>query len=147
VEPLASKENAVSTQAHEVLVEIQGTLATLTKMALDIDPALCTDGDLAELRLINANLGAVEDDLADICAENVEAQGDEFPFEAWDIIADEPVVVVGWFGQDMFRLSSGYLAHPRTVTTDFPAWYVRAQQAEADAREQALDQEQIRNGG
>jgi hypothetical protein len=61
---------------------------------------------------------------------------EQFPFEAWDSVADRPVTVLGWDGdnlQPFYRIEPGGFAWPPEITTAFPAWYIRARQADAAA--------------
>jgi len=123
-----------TTAARQMLDELTSTLGTLQKMINDIEPPLCLPTDLARLESARDYLNDAEDLLAEICANNVEMQelddaGPLFPFEAWDIVAAQPVTVTGWFNSARYRLSTGETALPSEITTVFPAWYVRAKQA------------------
>jgi hypothetical protein len=142
----------MTTQAQQHLDELASTLATLTKLVRDIEPSVCTDSDLAKLQIAGAHLDEAEDVLSALCAENVEAQEDEdsepeFPYPAWDLIADEPITVLGWTDDRQLRLDSGYTALAHEITTVFPAWYTEAQQREADAKDERETVEDVRYGG
>ena len=137
--------------ARQALHDIESTLATLAKLVQDIEPSLCTDSDLARIEIVASHLNDVEDALADICADNNEAQetGDEFPYEAWDRMAQQPVTVTGWnkhYG-NCLNITPGGFSHPNHITTAFPAWYIRAQQAQADAADERATVDDVRYGG
>ena len=138
-------------EARQALDDLSATLATLSKMVSDIDPALYTE-DAGKPRLVDAlkHLLSAEDLLAEIVADNNEAQeGSEFPFEAWDLMARQPVTVTGWneHHDNRLNITPGGFSHPQYITTAFPAWYIRAQQAQADAADEADTLDDVRNGG
>lgn len=123
-------------EARQALDDLSATLATLSKMVSDIDPALYTE-DAGKPRLVDAlkHLLSAEDLLAEIVADNNEAQeGSEFPFEAWDLMARQPVTVTGWHRHygNCYSIEPGGFSHSDHITTVFPAWYVRAQHAQAE---------------
>ena len=60
-------------QTRQMLDDIASTLATLTKLARDIEPSCCTDLDHARLTIVADLLNDAEDKLADICADVNEA--------------------------------------------------------------------------
>jgi len=156
-EPMTAPARAgveqMTRKARDYLDQIESTLATLGKMTQDIDPSLYSeDAGEPTLRQVYRHLLAAEDLLAEICANNVEMQelddsGPLFPFEAWDIVAAQPVTVTGWFNSTRYRLSTGETALPSEITTVFPAWYSRAKQALADARDEHDTQDDVRYGG
>jgi len=59
------------------------------------------------------------------------------PFEAWDLIAQERVVVIGWYDTSHYRLSTGTIVHLSTITNNIPAWLADARD-EADTQRCAL---------
>ena len=138
-------------EARRALDEIESTLATLTKMARDIEPSLCTDTDLARIEIAASHLNDAEDMLAALCADNNEAQevSDQFPFEAWDLMARRPVTVTGWneHHDNRLNITPGGFSRPNHITSAFPAWYIRAQQAQADAADEAETMSDVRYGG
>jgi len=126
-------------RAREYLNDIKATLATIGKMASDIYPALYAEEmGRPTLKQVYENLIRAEDLLAEITAENVERQENEdaqaFPFDAWDMIGKRKVTVYDWhIGGQRYLLGDNETALPSEITTVFPAWYARAQQALADA--------------
>jgi hypothetical protein len=106
------------------------------------------------LQIAGAHLDEAEDVLSALCAENVEAQEDEdsepeFPYPAWDLVAKHPVTVLGWSkptGQG-YDIQPGVYSDVQDITTVFPAWYVEAQQREADAKDKHETMEDVRCGG
>jgi len=66
-----------------------------------------------------------------------------FPFDAWDLIAQRPVAVTGWatWSPGHYRIEPGVLSKAKHITTVFPQWYVDAQQALSDARDEADTQQ------
>ena len=140
-------------EARRVLDDLSATLATLGKMARDIEPSYCTDADLARIEIASSHLNDAEDLLANLCADNNEAQEDAgaqtFPFDARDMVAKRLVTITGWddFCPGYYTARPGYLASPHEITTTFPAWYVRAQQAEADAADERATVDDVRYGG
>ena len=134
-------------QARRALDAIESTLSTLTKMARDIEPSYCTEGDLATLTIVGDLLNDAEDKMADLCAENVERAEDEdagnasFPFLAWDMVGQRVVTVYEWHvGGQRYLLGNNETARPSELTTAFPTWYVRAEAQLLDAQDQAETQ-------
>jgi hypothetical protein len=72
----------------------------------------------------------------------------EFPYQAWDTIAQQAVTVLGWREgiTPCYRITPGVLAWPHEITTVFPAWYTEAQQREADAKDERETMEDARYG-
>ena len=62
-------------------------------------------------------------------------------FEAWDLIAQERVTVVGWYDESHYRLDSGLAAHLSTITCNIPDWLLDAEAAEQDAQDESQTQQ------
>lgn len=58
------------------------------------------------------------------------------PFRAWDIIAQELVIVIGWCDLNHYRLSTGAVAHPSTVTCNIPQFVLDGEAEMADAQDE-----------
>ena len=125
-------------QARRALDAIESTLSTLTKMARDIEPSYCTDGDLATLTIVGDLLNEAEDKMADLCAENVERAGDApAPVSYVEMGTGAIVQVVRW-DWNTAHLADGTTANRNNLYR--PKWLVDAERQEADAQDQAETQ-------
>ena len=127
-------------QARRALDAIESTLATLTKMARDIEPSCCTDTDMATLTIVGDLLNEAEDKMADLCAENVERAEDApapAPVSYVEMGTGAIVQVTRW-DWNTAHLADGTTANRNNLYR--PAWLVRAEAQLLDAQDQAETQ-------
>ena len=62
------------------------------------------------------------------------------PFEAWDLIAQERVTVIGWYDSNHYRLSTGTVVHLSTITTNIPQLVLDGEALLADAQDERATQ-------
>jgi len=135
--------------AQQHLDELASTWATIGRLLNDIDPQLCGEHDLARLQIAGAHLDSAEDMLSAVYETSAKQEDEDgkFPFEAWDMVGQQPVTVVGWYAPNVYQLSDGTITWLSSITTVFPRWYLEAQQRQADEADQRDTEDAVRYGG